>query len=119
MVGWHHRFNGPESEQTLRDSEGQGRLARCSLWDFKESDMAEQLNNTNQFELPESSSKSPLTVYFPHGKVYVSMLLPVCPILSLPRYFHKSVLCVCKSIFKVSSSKRLGTTVTSEAYKRR
>ena len=24
MVGWHHRFNGREFEQTLGDSEGQG-----------------------------------------------------------------------------------------------
>ena len=26
MVGWYHRFNGHEFEQTLRDSEGQGSL---------------------------------------------------------------------------------------------
>ena len=30
MVGWHRRLNGYEFEQTLRDSEGQGRLACCS-----------------------------------------------------------------------------------------
>ena len=24
MVGWHHRLSGPEFEQALRDSEGQG-----------------------------------------------------------------------------------------------
>ena len=27
MVGWHHRLNAPEYEQTLEDSEGQGSLA--------------------------------------------------------------------------------------------
>ena len=27
MVGWHHRLNGHEFEQTLGDSEGQGSLA--------------------------------------------------------------------------------------------
>ena len=27
IVGWHHRVNGHESEQTLGDSEGQGSLA--------------------------------------------------------------------------------------------
>ena len=32
MLGWHHQLNGHESEQTLGDSEGQGSLARCSLW---------------------------------------------------------------------------------------
>ena len=27
MIGWHHRFNGHEFEQTPRDSEGQGSLS--------------------------------------------------------------------------------------------
>ena len=35
MVGWHHRLNGHEFEQTLGDSEGQGSLARCSSWDCR------------------------------------------------------------------------------------
>ena len=30
MVGWHHRLNGHEIEQTLVDSEGQGSLTCCS-----------------------------------------------------------------------------------------
>ena len=30
MVGWHHRLNGHEFEQTLGDSEGQGSLVCCS-----------------------------------------------------------------------------------------
>ena len=32
MVGWHHRLDGHEFEQTLGDSEGQGSLACCSPW---------------------------------------------------------------------------------------
>jgi len=32
MVGWHHRLNGHEFEQTPRDSEGQRRLVCCSPW---------------------------------------------------------------------------------------
>ena len=44
MVGWHHRLNGHESEQTLEDSEGQGILACCSPWGHKESDTTEGLN---------------------------------------------------------------------------
>ena len=47
MVGWHHRLNGHEFEQTLEDSEGQGSLACCSPWGCKELDTAEQLNNDN------------------------------------------------------------------------
>ena len=43
MVGWHHRLNGLEFEQTSGDGEGQGSLARCSPWDHKDSDTTEQL----------------------------------------------------------------------------
>ena len=39
IAGWHHRLNGPESEQTLGDSEGQGGLVCCSPWGRKELDM--------------------------------------------------------------------------------
>ena len=42
MVGWHHRLNGHESEETLGDSEGQGTLARCSPWGCKELDTIEK-----------------------------------------------------------------------------
>ena len=45
MVGWHHQPNGHEFEQALGDGEGEGRLACCSPWGCKESDMTEQLNN--------------------------------------------------------------------------
>ena len=38
MVGWCHRHNGHEFEQTLGDGEGQGSLGRCSPWGLKESD---------------------------------------------------------------------------------
>ena len=46
MVGWHHSLNGHEFEQTLGDSEGQGRLACCSPWGCKESDINWPLSNT-------------------------------------------------------------------------
>ena len=32
MVGWHHRFNGHEFEQTVGDREGQESLACFSPW---------------------------------------------------------------------------------------
>ena len=44
MVGWHHRLDGYEFEQTPRVGGGQGSLECCSLWDHKESDTTEQLN---------------------------------------------------------------------------
>jgi len=51
MVGWHHRLNGHEFEQTAGDSEGQGSLACCSPWGHKELDTTEQLNNKQQQQL--------------------------------------------------------------------
>ena len=36
MVGWHHRPNGHEFEQTLRYSYRQGNLAWCSPWDSRD-----------------------------------------------------------------------------------
>ena len=47
MVGWHHRLDGHEFEQTLGDNEGQGSLVCCSPWGCKESDTTEQLKNRN------------------------------------------------------------------------
>ena len=46
MVGWHHRLDGHESEQTPGDS-GQRSLVRCSPWGCKESDTTERLNNNS------------------------------------------------------------------------
>ena len=47
MVGWHHRLDRHESEQTLGDGEGQGSLVCCSPWGGKECDMIEGLNNNS------------------------------------------------------------------------
>ena len=40
IVGWHHRLNRHEFEQTLGDSEGQGSLVCWSPWAHKELDTA-------------------------------------------------------------------------------
>ena len=48
MVGWHHRLSRHEFEQTLRESEGKGRLACCSPWGRKQLDTTEQLNNDSK-----------------------------------------------------------------------
>ena len=50
MVGWHHRFNGHEFEQTLGDGEGRGSLACCSPWRHKESDTTEWLDISNSIK---------------------------------------------------------------------
>ena len=44
MVGWHHRLNGHEFEQSPGAGDGQGSLAWYSPWGRKESDTAERLN---------------------------------------------------------------------------
>ena len=48
MVGWHHRLDGHELEQTPGDSEGWGSLVGCSPWGRKELDLTEQLNNNDK-----------------------------------------------------------------------
>ena len=45
MVGWHHRLDGHEFEQTPGDSEGRGSLACCRSWGCKELDTTDRLNN--------------------------------------------------------------------------
>ena len=45
MVGWNHQLNEREFGQVLGDSEGEGTLACCSPWGYKELDIAELLNN--------------------------------------------------------------------------
>ena len=41
MVGWHHRLNECEFEQTPGDGEGQRSLMFCSPWGCKELDMTQ------------------------------------------------------------------------------
>ena len=59
MVGWHHRFNGHEFDQTPWDSEGQGSLMCCSPWDHKGLDMTERLNNNRNHTLCPELGKCP------------------------------------------------------------
>ena len=44
MAGWHHPLDGHEFECTPGDGDGQGGLACCDSWGFKESDTTERLN---------------------------------------------------------------------------
>ena len=48
MGGWHHWLNGHEFEKALRDGEGQGSLACCSLWGCKSQSWASELNWTEE-----------------------------------------------------------------------
>ena len=44
IVGWHHQLNGHEFEQTPGVGDGQGVLACCDSWGWKELDTTERLN---------------------------------------------------------------------------
>ena len=44
MDGWHRRLDGHELEQTSGVGDGQGGLACCGSWDYKELDMTKLLN---------------------------------------------------------------------------
>ena len=47
MTGWHHRLNGHKFEQAL-GGRGQGSLACCNSWGYKEWDTTGGLNNNNR-----------------------------------------------------------------------
>ena len=59
MIGWHHRFNGQEFEQTPGNGEGQGSLACCSPWGCKESDTTWQLNNNQLLKSDKKGKQLP------------------------------------------------------------
>ena len=63
MVAWHHWLNGHEFEQAPEVVDGQRSLVCCSPWDYKESDMTEQLYWTVTFLFTDMTGKIPfLTV---------------------------------------------------------
>ena len=64
MVGWHHRVDGHEFEQTPGLGEGQGDLACYSPWSHKESDTTEQLNKNNN-KIPNKPGKVASTICKP------------------------------------------------------
>ena len=51
MFVWHHQLNGHESEQTLRDSEGQDTLVCCSPRGHKQSDKASKEQHYPDFSI--------------------------------------------------------------------
>ena len=50
MVGWHHRLNGREFEQTPADGEAQGSLACCSPWDQSQTEHLNPTHTLKQLE---------------------------------------------------------------------
>ena len=63
MVGWHHRLNGREFDQTPVDSEGQGSLACRSPRGHKDLDATEQLNKNKSYVVTKIVSKQLQTLW--------------------------------------------------------
>ena len=90
MAGWHHQFDGRESEWTLGVGDGQGGLACCNSRGCKESDMTERLNWLNWTDScpkPHNSivASVPRLGIRPFPKVSMDMVLSLlCPLL-----FHR------------------------------
>ena len=63
MVGWHHRLDGHEFEQTPRDSERQRSLACCSRWGREELVTTEQMNNNSNKEKEKKMRKIPYIIF--------------------------------------------------------
>ena len=91
MVGWHHRLNGHEFEQTPGDSEGQESLVCYSPWGRKESDTTWQLNSkwrgpsVNKSALgPQKSSCGPKSTRERRAEARLKELLGFTEISPLP-----------------------------------
>ena len=73
-VGWPHRLNEHEFEQTPGDSEGEGSLVCCSPWGCKESDTTERPNNSLRYlvwaQRTRTFSVSCLRFFLKHLKSY-------------------------------------------------
>ena len=82
MVGWHHRLNGHEFEQTPGVGDGQGGLVCCSPWGLKKSDTTERLNWTElkplNFHCVSLSSICYYTISWRDLKKYVWIRLTPC-----------------------------------------
>ena len=77
MVGWYHRLNGHEFEQTPGDSEGQGSWVCCSPWGHKDGNITEQLYWTELTEDKKNNSYCSLFSSFLHGQHITSHFLQV------------------------------------------
>ena len=72
MTGWYHQFNGHEFGWAPAVGDGQGGLACCSSWAYKESDTTEWLNWTElEFHWVRQDSEPDLPVNVQESRVEV------------------------------------------------
>ena len=93
MVGWHHRLNGYEFEQTPGDSEGQGSLAWCSSWGHKEVDTTEHLDKRLLYLSLHRKVLNSLTwdTWFFFNSNPLMFQLPFCLFYKTPIYLGSSL----------------------------
>ena len=91
MVGWHHRLNRHELEQTLGVCDGQGGLACCSPWGCKELDVTEWLNWTESCFL---GRKAMTNIHSILKITDISLLTEVC---ILKGMVFSVIMCACQS----------------------
>ena len=99
MVGWHHRLNGRNSEQTPGDSWGLGSLACCSPCSVQESDITERLNKQQPIRW-EGKKKIDLQLAFLWWIVKLNLLLcllriSLCFIVNIPSHLRPVCLSLC------------------------
>ena len=88
MAGWHHWLDGRESEWTLGDGDGQGGLACCDSWGWKELDTTEWLNWTNMIFINKQPSNYSLPWDMQKKKASRIFEALFC---KTPKYFTKYV----------------------------
>ena len=76
MIGWHHRLNGHEFEQTPGDSEGQGNLTWCGPWGHEELVTTERLNNSNKAALSSCKVRSKQPGVLKAGPSWTTVTFP-------------------------------------------
>ena len=94
MVGWHHELNGHGFKKTPGVGDGQGSLACCSPWGFKELDTTEWLNWLNWKIL----STPPVHPSFATQKPVIFLLSPYFAFIRMP-YSWNHIVC---SLFKLA-----------------
>ena len=77
LVGWHHRLDGHDFEQTPGVGDGQGSRACCSPWDRKESDRTEWLDWTELSMVFSTRARpsSPHSQSVPSGSFHKPLIL--------------------------------------------
>ena len=101
MVGWHHRFNGHEFEQTPRDSEGQRSQVCCSVWGHR---IGYDLATEQQWQQAFSWKTACLDIYYNmmHRVIFFLIINNAFHLLSIYHVLAPFPYCVCRGNAKIA-----------------